>query len=329
MGGDQPSPKLQFRLAVIMGGDHSLVYKQLNINYDKGIVLPNYNYLIPVTDNTNPYYIVKGNPSLVSAETHSLNINYYFNNTKKNLNIGLNGGGSFTNNDIVQSITVDNRGIQTTYPVNVNGSSNYRLNYNINKQYKTNPKFTFAWNFGAYYGYSRSRLLFNNESSFQNTYNLQQWAGMNLNFNDKFEWNPSYSTGYNFTKYTSTAFKKLEVQTHYLGCEFIVRYPKHIIWETNYQYSYNSNIPAGLPKDAVRWDAAVNFTMLKGEVGVLKLAIYDILNRSNNISTWATRNMISTTTNNVLGQYFLATFTYDIRPTGGSKKVGGSRLFLF
>lgn len=321
------SPIIQEQFSVLPG--FSLVYKQLNFNYDKGIILPNYIYLIPVTDNTNPYYIVKGNAGLLSAERHNFSLNYFYNNTKKSLNVGINGGGSYTNNDVVQSITVDNRGIQTTYPVNANGSSSYGFNYNINKQYKRNPKFNFSWNFGAYYGYNRNRLIFNNESSFQNTYNLNQWAGLNLNFNDKFEWNPSYSIGYNFTKYTTASFKKLEVLGHYLESEFIIRYPKHVIWETNYQYTFNNNIPAGLPKDAVRWNAAVNFTMLKGEVGVLKLAVFDILNRSNNISSWATRNMITTTTNNVLGQYFMATFTYNIRPTGAAKKVGGSRLFLF
>jgi hypothetical protein len=31
------------------------------------------------------------------------------------------------------------------------------------------------------------RLLFNGENSNQETYNLQQWGGLNFNFNDKVE----------------------------------------------------------------------------------------------------------------------------------------------
>lgn len=322
------SPIRQEKFNVLPG--FSIVYKTLNIYYDKGINLPSFTYMIPVTDNTNPYNIVKGNPGLLPSERHNFNINYNINNPKKNLNIWLGGGGGFTKNDIVQSITVDEKGVQTSYPVNANGTRNFSLNYNINRQYKNNQKFIFSYNFGAWYGYNRNKLLFNGEATYQSTYNINQWTGFNLNWNDKFEWNPSYSIGYNFTQYTTSTFKKLETLQHNFETEFILRIPKHVIWETNLQYSYNGNIPAGLPRDAVRWNAAINFTMLKNEAAVLKFAVYDILDRSNNVWTWANRNVISTTTNNVLGQYFLATFTYNIRPFGNmKKKIGGSRLFLF
>jgi hypothetical protein len=51
----------------------------------------------------------------------------------------------------------------------------------------------------------------------RNPYNLQQWAGLGFNFNDKFEWNNNGSVGVNFTDYTSKAFKKLEVWNYNLS----------------------------------------------------------------------------------------------------------------
>jgi len=49
-----------------------------------------------------------------------------------------------------------------------------------------------------------------------------------------------------------------------------------------------------------------------------------------NINVNVNRNMITTTQRNVLPQYFMATFTYNIRAIGApKKKVGGERLFLF
>lgn len=306
-------------------------YKTFGLNYNKDIVLPGYTYLIPVADNTNPYLVSKGNPNLLPAERHNISANYYMNFPKKNLNIGLNANGGFVQNDVIQSIYVDQKGIQTNMPVNANGSSNYGINYNINKQYKNNPKFIYGWNTGAWYGYNRNVLLFNGENSIQETYNLQQWAGFFLNFNDKVEWNNNGSTGYNFTQYSSTAFSKLTVKSYNASTELIVRFPKHVIWETQLNYSTNGNITPGLPKDFVRWNAAINFTMLKEEKGVLRISVFDILNQGNNIYTNVNRNMISTNVTNVLQQYFMATFTYNIRTIGGGgkKKVGGDRLFLF
>ena len=134
----------------------------------------------------------------------------------------------------------------------------------------------------------------------------------------------------NFTKYTSANFKKLNVSNYNLNNELVLRWPKHFIWETQVGYSYNGSIPAGMPKEIVRWNAALNLTMLKNEAGVLKFAINDILDRNNNIWVSANRNTITTSEGNILGRYFLATFTYNVRPAGVKKKVGGrERLFMF
>jgi hypothetical protein len=307
-----------------------VTYKQFNFNYNKDIAIPSYTYLIPVVDNTNPYFISKGNPDMVPAVRHNFSVNYYFNNTKKNLNVGLNANGGFVKNDFITAITVDQKGVQTSYPMNADGSANYGINYNINRQYKNNPKFIYNWNLGAWYGYNRSKMVFNNEQSFQESYNIQQWAGLGFNFNDKFEWNNNGSFGVNFTDYTSKAFKKLEVWNYNLSTEVIVRIPKHVIWESSINYINTGSAVPGVPKNYTRWNAAINFTMLKDEKGVLRISVFDILNQGGQVYASASRNMTTTYQTNVLTRYLMATFTYNIRAIGGAKKkVGGERLFLF
>ena len=100
----------------------SIVYKQLNLGYNRDIILPGYSSLNPVTDLSNPYFIMKGNPDLLSSKRDNINLNYYYNNPKRYINVGGYVSASFTNNDIVQSISVDDKGVQTSYPVNVNGN---------------------------------------------------------------------------------------------------------------------------------------------------------------------------------------------------------------
>jgi len=307
-----------------------IVFKQLNFNYNRDVSLPSYTYLLPVSDNTNPYYITKGNTSLEPARRDNLSVNYYFNDPKRYINVNFYGSGSFTKNDVVQSITVDEKGVQTTMPVNANGTRNFYVNYNLFKQYKNKQKFTFTWNTGAYYNYNRNQLLYNSEISWQTTWTLNQWAGIGLNWNDKIEWNSNGSIGHNFTQYSSTRFNKLKVNTRYWDNELIIRWPKHVIWETQCSYAFNSNAPTGVPKDVVRWNAAINFTMLKDEVGVLRLSVFDILNQNQNASAYVNRNMITTNFTNTLTQYFMATFTYNVRAAGVRKSVGGrEKFFLF
>lgn len=244
------------------------MYDRLNFYYDKNISLPSYTYLIPVINNSNPYYVVKGNPTLLPAEKHNLSLNYYYNNIKRKLNFNFYSNVSFINNDVVQSITVDPAGVQTTLPVNANGSRSGYLNFNINKQYKSNKNVMISWNTGGYYSYNRNSLLYNGNNSRQSTWYLSHWNGFSINFNDKVEWNNSYDLTYNLTTFTTKEFKRLTALQQTLNTELIIRVPKHIIWETNINYDHNGNVPAGLPKDAFRINFAVNFTMLKDEKAV-------------------------------------------------------------
>lgn len=308
----------------------SVVYKQLSFNYSKDVSLPGFNSLNPVTDLSNPYFISKGNPSLLSSRRDNLSLNYYFNNAKRLLNVGGYISATFTDNDIVQSIVVDDRGVQTSMPLNADGSSNYSMNWNLYKQYKNKQNITFMWHTGNWMGVNKGRLFYNGTDSWQTTFNYNHWFGVGLNLNDKFEWNINYSFGKNFTHYTSDQFKKQNITNQNWSNELVLRMPKHLIWETQLSYSYNGSIPAGLPKESLRWNAALNITMLKNEAAVLKLAVNDILNRNNSVWVTANRNTVTTMQGNILGQYFLATFAYNVRPAGAKKKVGGrERLFLF
>lgn len=201
------------------------------------------------------------------------------------------------------------------------------LNYNISKEYKSNRNFVLRWNTGAYYSYNRSRLLYNGNDGIQSTWGISQWAGLHLIFNDKVEWNNDYDLTHIFTGYSDKAFNSLHTFQQTLSTEFIVRFPKHITWEANGSYDYNGNVPAGLPKDALRVNFAVNLLLLKGDKGVLRCMVWDLLNRNNNISLTATRNMVTAIQSNALGRYFMTTFTYNIRSVKGSKKKAGNGIF--
>jgi hypothetical protein len=75
-----------------------------------------------VSDNSDPYFITKGNTNLTPAKRSNFTLNYNSNDVKKNLYISLYTNASFTNNDVVQMINVSSAGVQTLMPVNVNGS---------------------------------------------------------------------------------------------------------------------------------------------------------------------------------------------------------------
>jgi hypothetical protein len=305
-------------------------YKQLNLNYGRDVQLPYYSYLIPVRDNTNSYYIVNGNPDLKTVIRDNFSLNYNLNNAKRNLYVSVYANYGYTKRDIIQSIALDSRGVQTSTPINANGTTYLYTYFNVNKQYKRNPKFNFSWNTGGNIGKNHNRIFFNDVSAWQTQYNFNVWVGLMLNWNDKVELNSTYGPSYSSTEYTTSKLREINITYQWLENEFILRWPKRVIWETQTNYTFNSAAPQGTPKGILRWNAAFNLTMLKDDVGVLKVSVFDILDRNRNITSYAYRNVLFSSQTNALPQYFMVTFTYNVRAAGVKKKVGGrERLFFF
>lgn len=142
--------------------------------------------------------------------------------------------------------------------------------------------------------------------------------------------NNSFNYSYqNVKNSNSSIFKTFNASDWEISSEQILRWPKHVIFENNIAYVKNSAFVSSALREFVRWNAAVNITMLKNEAGVLRLGVNDILRKINNTSVYMSQNMLSYNSSNFLGNYYMATFTYNMRPSGAKKKVGGQSLFLF
>jgi hypothetical protein len=308
----------------------SIVYKDLNINYAKEIILPDYKYLIPVFDNTNPYIINNGNPNLVPAVSHSIRVNVNNYDPKRRINLWGWARAATTRNDVIQNLIQQSNGTQVIEPINAKSGRSISGNAGINKENKFSQQFSMTSNLGFYYEYKENYFSYNSSLSKQFNNNLNLWGGFGFNWNDKFELNNSFNYSYQNVKNSNSAiFKTFNASDWEISSEQILRWPKHVIFENNIAYVKNSAFVSSALREFIRWNAAVNITMLKNEAGVLRLGVNDILRKINNTSVFMSQNMLSYNSSNFLGNYYMATFTYNMRPSGAKKKVGGQSLFLF
>ncbi len=308
----------------------SIVFGNLEINYQKEVILPDYRYLIPVFDNTNPYIINNGNPNLLPAVQQRISVNMNAYDPKKNLNVFGWASAATIKNDVIQNIILEPNGTQIIQPMNALTGKNISGNAGINKENKFSQKFTLTSNLGFYYEYKENYFSYNDNLSKQFNNNLSFWGGVGLNWNDVFELNNNINFTYLEVKNSNTAiFKSYHTVDYEIVSEQILRWPKHVIFENSLAYVKNNSFVSAALRDFVRWNAAVNITMLKNEAAVLRLGVYDILKKMNNTSVNINQNMLTYSNSNVLGNYYMATFTYNLRPGGTKKKVGGQSLFLF
>gem|GEM_PF-2451647 len=257
-----------------------------------------------------------------------ININNY--NPKLSLNIWGWARAATSTNDVIQNITQMENGTQVIQPMNAKRGKYIAGNAGVNKQNKFSQKFSMTSNLGFFDEYRENYFSFNEIMSKQFNNNLNLWGGVGFNWNDVFEINNSFSLGFQNVKNSNNSiFKSYNTNGYQITSEQIVRWPKHVILENNITYSKNNSFVAAPLRELVRWNAAINITMLKNEAAVLRLGVYDLLRQMNNIEVDIAQNMFSYSNSNVLGNYYMATFTYNLRPSGTKKKVGGQSLFLF
>jgi hypothetical protein len=308
----------------------SLQWKTLSANYSMNVQAPFINYLTPVPDSTNPFMIKYGNPYLKPMKQHNFyasNFNF-FQGSGTSYNFWLNG--NIINDDVVMSRTISTNGVQTDVPVNANGTVQFWGGVGFGKEFKNKQKFIFSFRISPNMNFSRRKILVNGNESFARTLGGGPNFNIGLNWNDIVEFRPQYSPNISRTKYSDPRFKDIKVVTHYMESELIIRWPKKLVWETNIAYRNTSQVAPGLPKTNILWNAAATLLMFKGDVGLLKLSVFDLLDRNNGLYRYTSLNQITDNQTNVLQRFGELSFTYNIRNMGAPKKVGGKdRLFIF
>jgi hypothetical protein len=82
---------------------------------------------------------------------------------------------------------------------------------------------------------------------------------------------------------------------------------------TNQLYS---GLSAGYNQNYFLWNMSVGKKFLPGQKGELKLSVFDLLKQNRSISRNVTETYIEDIQNQVLQQYFMLTFTYNLRNFG-------------
>lgn len=301
-------------------------YKVFSLNYQMNLREPSVVDLQPIPNNTNPLYIIYGNPELKPATSNYVNLSMRKFDTKHSLTYNISINGTITNNSTVSSRTVSSTGVQTIRPVNVDDVWEFgnRLSFQKDKKFGTNSQISLITSNTV--GYTRSVVILNANMSRYNIVRLAPAAEVRLNLNDKFEFNQAYNLNYSRSDYQSTDFTDIDITYQDAKSEFIVRPHQNLVFETTMDYRYNSQAVPGLQRSYYKWNAALTYIFLKGRRGQLKFAVNDILNQNVSAYRYVRDNYIQDSQTSTLRRYGMLTFTYNIRNFGA--KVGGRNQLL-
>lgn len=297
----------------------------LRIFYRTSTNTPSITQLQNVIDNSNPLLLRTGNPDLTQQYSHMFITRFNTTNPKRaqtffmfgNLNYNANYLGTSTliaSRDTILSegITL-NRGAQLSRPVNLEGAWSFRsfMTYGMPvKLIKSNL------NFNAGFSYNRTPGLINGAQNESNTYNINSGIVIGSNISQNLDFTVSYSGNYNIVENSLQPQLNNNFFTHNASLRFNWLPVKSLVITSDVTQSLYRGLGEEFDQDFLLWNAGVGYKFLKNNGGELRLTAFDILKQNNSVSRNVTETYIENNITQVLQQFFMLTFTYNLRNFG-------------
>ncbi len=281
-----------------------------SVNYGEWIDQPEISQMQPIVREYNQLYKSTGNPNLLPSRQHQFSANYFKYIYDKQLSVNGYGSFNYADNNIVQSQTKDAVGVTTTTFVNRNGGWRANLSFNIGKQLKKSQTWQIGLNNGLNFNLNKGAFFFNADEGIQTNYYLNFTEGINFNYKSIVTLNTSYTLSDQITKYSGVNYADVTTLRHNLNAAYTVKVGAKVIFDGQYNYSYNPQVSAGFPRSANIVNLAVSLLMLKENRGQLKLSVYDLFDQNIAVYRHASNNAVTTGEQQILKRYFLINYQY-------------------
>ena len=289
-----------------------------HLMYRASTDLPSIDQLQNVIDNSNPLQLSIGNPQLLQAYQHHIRSRFTHTNSEKSSVFFAMFSANFTNNYIGTSTYLSaadydpllEESAQISVPVNLDGYRNVKMftTYGFPLSViKSNLNIDLTGT------YTRSPGLINEEINYAS--NTSTGLGLTLasNISDRIDFTVSSRSHYNFANNSLQSVSSTNYfnQKSKLRLDWILG--NNFVFRSDITHDFYSGLVESFDQNYLLWNMSIGKKVFKDQRGEISLTIFDLLNQNNALTRNVTEIYTEDIQTNVLQQYFMLSFKYDIR----------------
>lgn len=294
----------------------------LRFNYRTSTNAPSVSQMQNVIDNSNPLSLSVGNPNLSQSYSHSVSLRFNKTQSETAKMLFAFVSANFTHDYIGNSTTIGTgdsvfvdgiplrRGAQISKPINLDG--NWGINSFLTYGFPIKKiKCNLNMNLGV--TYNRLPSLINLQTNFSNSTALLSGFVLSSNISEKIDFTLAFTPTYTFVE--NTIQKQLNSNFYSQNSNIRLNWVfyKNIFINSDLRNILYSGLSGGYNQNFTLWSAAIGTKFLANNSAEIKLSVFDVLKQNNSISRNVSDTYIEDIKSLVLTQYFMLTFTYNLR----------------
>lgn len=286
---------------------------------------PSVTQLQDVYDITNAPFVTAGNPNLSQQYAHIISTRYTYTNPGKGIlfvgNVFMQSAANYITNatfvslrdSVLTNDIVLKQGQQLTRPVNLNGHVSLRSFLNFAFPVKV-IKSNINLNGGV--SYSKLPGIINSADNISRNVTYTTGAVIASNVSQYVDFTVSYAA--NVSKVDNKLQPALNTSyfSHLASVQLNLLSKTGWLFQTDVNNQLYSGLSAGYNQNYFLWNMSAGKKFLKNQKGELKLLVFDLLKQNRSITRSVTETYIEDVQNQVLRQYFMLMFTYNLRNFG-------------
>ena len=297
----------------------------IRLMYRANTSQPSVTQLQDVADITNRPFVSVGNPQLNQQYSHVVSTRYTYTNTGKGIvfvgnvflqtanNYITNGTFTPTTDSVIENNVVLYNGEQLTKPVNLDGYLSLRSFLNFAFPIKV-IKSNINLNGGV--TYSKLPGISNKVTSIIKNAIYTAGAVVASNVSQYVDFTVSYSANISNVKDEVNSDQNGNYFSHVAGVQLNLLSKAGWFFQNELNNLLTSGYQEGYNQNYFLWNMSAGKKILKDQKGELKVSVFDLLKQNRSISRNVGNNYIEDVQNQVLQQYFMLTFSYNLRTFG-------------